>query len=88
LSSADQVRLEVVVVDRNNPQKHVWRARIVFWRAHGLQPHRCRRFKLSRDPNFAAKLRDMSPRNGAFAPFVRPTPQSDPWRHDPGRIVS
>ena len=24
----------------------------------------------------------------AFAPFVRPTPQSDPWRHDRGRIVS
>jgi hypothetical protein len=29
-----------------------------------------------------------SPRNGVFAPFVRPTPQSDPWRHDRGRIVS
>jgi hypothetical protein len=29
-----------------------------------------------------------SPRNGAFAPFVRPTPQSDQWRHDRGRIVS
>ena len=27
-------------------------------------------------------------RDGAFAPFVRPTPQSDPWRHDRGRIVS
>jgi hypothetical protein len=27
-------------------------------------------------------------RNGAFAPFVRPTPQSDPWRHDRARIVS
>jgi S1-C subfamily serine protease len=23
-----------------------------------------------------------------LAPFVRPTPQSDPWRHDRGRIVS
>ena len=23
-----------------------------------------------------------------FAPLVRPTPQSDPWRHDRGRIVS
>jgi hypothetical protein len=29
-----------------------------------------------------------SPRNGAFAPFVPPTPQSDPWRHDRARIVS
>jgi transposase len=29
------------------------------WRAHGLQPHRLRQFKLSNDPNFAAKLRDV-----------------------------
>src|SRR5919199_2075231 len=29
------------------------------WRAHGLQPHRIRRFKLSNDPQFAAKLRDV-----------------------------
>jgi transposase len=28
------------------------------WRAHGLQPHRLRQFKLSNDPNFAAKLHD------------------------------
>jgi hypothetical protein len=25
------------------------------WRAHGLQPHRVRQFKLSRDPDFAPK---------------------------------
>ena len=29
------------------------------WRAHGLQPHRVRQFKLSNDPQFAAKLRDV-----------------------------
>ena len=29
------------------------------WAAHGLQPHRIRRFKLSKDPAFAAKLRDI-----------------------------
>jgi hypothetical protein len=29
------------------------------WAAHGLEPHRVRRFKLSRDPAFAAKLRDV-----------------------------
>jgi transposase len=29
------------------------------WKAHGLQPHRWRRFKLSRDPDFVAKLRDV-----------------------------
>ncbi|HZV07819.1 MAG TPA: IS630 family transposase [Gemmataceae bacterium] len=29
------------------------------WRAHGLQPHRVRQFKLSNDPQFAAKLKDI-----------------------------
>jgi transposase len=29
------------------------------WRAHGLAPHRVRQFKLSNDPNFVAKLRDV-----------------------------
>lgn len=29
------------------------------WRAHGLQPHRIRRFKLSNDPEFVSKLRDV-----------------------------
>jgi len=29
------------------------------WKAQGLQPHRCRDFKLSNDPNFVAKLRDV-----------------------------
>ena len=29
------------------------------WKAHGLQPHRMRRFKLSNDPEFVPKLRDI-----------------------------
>jgi len=29
------------------------------WRTHGLQPHRVRQFKLSNDPNFVDKLRDV-----------------------------
>jgi transposase len=29
------------------------------WAAHGLQPHRVKRFKLSKDPEFAAKLHDI-----------------------------
>jgi transposase len=29
------------------------------WKAHGLQPHRVRSFKLSNDPKFAAKLKDI-----------------------------
>jgi len=32
------------------------------WRSHGLRPHRIRQFKLSNDPNFAAKVRDVEPR--------------------------
>ena len=30
------------------------------WRAHKLQPHRVRSFKLSTDPQFAARLRDIA----------------------------
>src|SRR5438552_9779625 len=151
LSRADRSKLEAVVANRNSPQKHVWRARIVLltadgrgtaeirqatgkaktviwrwqerfrgegaaglwrdktrrsripplspeaakrvvaltlagppqaashwtgsamaeaagisvssvqriWRAHGLQPHRVRQFKLSNDPQFAAKLHEI-----------------------------
>ncbi len=151
VTPGDRARLEAVVADRNSPQKHVWRARIVLltadelgtaeimrrtgkaksvvwrwqerfmhegvegvlrdktrppriapltqatidrvialtggdppgetthwtapamakatgisvssvqriWRAHGLAPHRVRQFKLSRDPAFADKLRDI-----------------------------
>ncbi len=29
------------------------------WKAHGLAPHRVRAFKLSNDPDFAAKLKDV-----------------------------
>jgi len=151
VSAADRARLEAVAADRNSPQKHVWRARIILatakgvgtveimrrtgkskprvwrwqerfmsedvegllldktrpsripplgaevaervvaltladpppetthwtaammakaagisvssvhriWRAHGLRPHRVRHFKLSNDPLFVEKLRDV-----------------------------
>src|SRR3954454_18931077 len=151
LTAKDRARLEAVVADRNSPQKHVWRARIILatadghgtaevmrragksrpcvrrwrerfisegvagllrdrtrpsriaplaqatidrvvaltatdppheathwtaaamagavgispgsvlrvWRAHKLRPHRVRTFKLSNDPQFVAKLRDI-----------------------------
>src|SRR5689334_21727674 len=36
VSDADRVRLEAIVVDRNSPQKHVWRAQIVLLTAGGL----------------------------------------------------
>src|SRR6516162_10193112 len=35
VSPADRVRLEAIVCDRNSPQKHVWRARIVLLTADG-----------------------------------------------------
>ncbi len=30
------------------------------WKQHGLQPHRQETFKLSRDPDFSAKLQDVA----------------------------
>ncbi len=36
VSAADRARLEAVVADRNSPQKHVWRARIILGTADGL----------------------------------------------------
>src|SRR5215208_4975607 len=36
VSTADRARLEAVVADRNSPQKHVWRARIILGTADGL----------------------------------------------------
>src|SRR5438270_12765610 len=35
VSAADRARLEAVVADRNRPQKHVWRARIVLLTGDG-----------------------------------------------------
>jgi transposase len=35
VAAIDRARLEALVVDRNSPQKHVWRARIVLLTAEG-----------------------------------------------------
>src|SRR5690349_3882259 len=35
-SEGDRVRLAAIVADRNTPQKHVWRARIVLMTADGV----------------------------------------------------
>ncbi len=37
--AADRARLEAIVADRNSPQKHVWRARIVLLTVDGLGPN-------------------------------------------------
>ena len=36
VSATDRIQLEAIVADRNAPQKHVWRARIVVLTADGL----------------------------------------------------
>ena len=43
VSAADRARLEAVVADRNSPQKHVWRARIILATAAGLGTNAIRR---------------------------------------------
>lgn len=39
VSAPDRQRLEDIVADRNTPQKHVWRARIVLLTADGVGTH-------------------------------------------------
>jgi len=39
LGEADRRRLDALVADRNTPQKHVWRARIVLMSADGVDTH-------------------------------------------------
>src|ERR1700679_2121362 len=36
LTAADRARLEAIAADRNSPQKHVWRTRIVLLSADGV----------------------------------------------------
>ena len=43
LTDADRKRLDAIVLDRNSPQKHVWRARIVLLSAAGLGTNAIRR---------------------------------------------
>lgn len=43
LRPEDRERLEAVVADRNSPQKHVWRARIILLLADGLGPRAVQR---------------------------------------------
>jgi hypothetical protein len=40
---ADRVRLDAIARDRNSPQKHVWRARIVLLTADGKGTNASRR---------------------------------------------
>jgi hypothetical protein len=61
LLSADGVGTNEIMRQTGTSKTCVWRwqQRFMEEKAHGLQPHRCRQFKLSNDPNFVAKLRDV-----------------------------
>src|SRR5260370_33242658 len=39
VNAGDRRRLEAIVADRNSPQKHVWRARIVLLSGDGIGTH-------------------------------------------------
>jgi transposase len=68
---ADEVAERVVALTLGEPPGETthWTGRVMakiagvslqrIWRAHGLAPHRVRTFKLSNDPKFAAKVRDI-----------------------------
>ena len=57
------------------------------WRAHGLQPHRIEYFKLSTDPHFVEKLRDVvglyvdPPERAVVFAFRREEPDPSPRPH-------
>ena len=64
------------------------------WRAHGLQPHRIEYFKLSTDPHFVEKLRDVvglyvDPRSGPLSSLstrrARSKPSTAPSQVFPSR---
>ena len=71
---ADEVAERIVALTLGEPSGETthWTGRLMarvagvsltsvqrIWKAHGLAPHRIRTFKLSNDPKFAAKVRDI-----------------------------
>jgi transposase len=71
---ADEVAARIVALTLEDPPKEAthWTGAMMaetvgvsvssvqrIWRAHGLAPHRVRQFKLSNDPEFIGKLRDV-----------------------------
>jgi Homeodomain-like domain len=67
LLSADGAGTNTIMRQTGKSKTCVWRWQQRFmnegfdgiWRAHGLQPHRVRQFKLSTDPKFVQNLRDV-----------------------------
>jgi transposase len=72
ITSADEAAIVERTLHTKPPQGTHWSTRLMaqatgyhhatiarIWHAHGLQPHRVTWFKLSKDPEFVAKLRDV-----------------------------
>ncbi|SRR5712692_5672755 len=72
ITSADEAAIVERTLHTKPPQGTHWSTRLMaqatgyhhatiarIWQAHGLQPHRVTWFKLSKDPEFVAKLRDV-----------------------------
>ena len=59
VSDEQRRRLEAIANDGNSKLKHARRARIILAR-HRIAPHRWRHFKISKDPQFEEKTRDIT----------------------------
>jgi transposase len=72
ITAADEAAIVERTLHTKPPQGTHWSTRLMaratgyhhatiarIWQAHGLQPHRVTWFKLSKDPEFVAKLRDV-----------------------------
>jgi hypothetical protein len=77
VSAADRVRLEAVVADRNRPQKHVWRARIVLLTAAGLGTNAVMR-ETGKSKTWEAKARKSLPARRTRAKNAPLTAPADP----------
>src|ERR1700692_4881209 len=87
VTAKDRAKLEAILANRNSPQKHVWRARIILLTADGLGTNAVMRgtgrSKSVVCPEFVPKLRDIvglgaSPRAG-HGP--------DPWVNPPAHAI-
>ena len=72
ITVADEEEVVRITVEEKAPAGTHWSTRLLgrevglhhsqvarIWKAHGLKPHRVKTFKLSNDPQFIAKLRDV-----------------------------
>ncbi len=81
VSSTDHARLTAVVRDRNAPQKHVWRARIVLLTADGLGTNAIMR-ETGKSKTSVWRWQERFAEEGVDGPLVR---QDPPLAHTAAR---